>query len=351
MSDRSCIFDQLVLFLPVVGTFPAGYPYLGASKIRSSGWDGESECMITIRLAWIFIAFFAWCAGIAHAGEIRTEAFPSNALGRDMQYVVYLPDGYQNGRSRYPVLYLLHGAGGDERSWLDRGQIKDKADRLIARGAMPPAIIVMPGCPACWWVDGAKDKAEAAFWSDLVPKIDRSYRTIEARGGRVIAGLSAGGYGAVRYALRYPDRIAAAAALSPAVYSQPVPPASAARRQPPFLAPDGRFDQAAWDAQNYPGLLDRYFAQSYRVPLYLVSGDADKLGLAFETSLLFKRMSERQEQLELRIVGGDHSWKVWEATIDQAMQYIFQFTDRPKPAPLTATATKGLEAAPVSANP
>ncbi len=278
---------------------------------------------------------------------------PSKVLGRDMPYVIYLPDGYQGGRQHYPVLYLLHGAGGDEKSWSDRGHIREKADRLIAAGAIPPAIIVMPGCPACWWVDGAKDKAETAFWSDLVPIIDMRYRTIDSRGGRLVAGLSAGGYGAVRFALRYPDRIAAAAALSPAVYTEPVPLLSAARVQPPFLTPDGQFNQAAWDTQNYPALLSRYFSQSFRVPLFLVAGDNDKFGIAFETALLFKRMFERQpDQVELRVVDGDHSWKVWESTIDLAMRYVFQFADKPKQAPRTATATKGFPAAqPVSAHP
>ena len=167
------------------------------------------------RIGWVFIAFFAWQAAAAYAGEIRAESLPSKALGRAMPYEIYLPDGYESGRQHYPVLYLLHGAGGDERSWSERGHIREKADQLIASGAIPPAIIVMPGCPACWWVDGAKDKAETAFWSDLVPTIEMRYRTIETRGGRLIAGLSAGGYGAVRFALRYPDRIAAGAALSP----------------------------------------------------------------------------------------------------------------------------------------
>jgi S-formylglutathione hydrolase FrmB len=305
------------------------------------------------RIGWAFFASLAFHVAVASAGEIRTEIFASKALGRDMPYAVYLPDGYQAGRKQYPVLYLLHGAGGNERSWLERGQIKEKADRLIASGAIPPAIIVMPGCPACWWVDGAKDKAETAFWSDLVPMIDRQYRSIDGRGGRLIAGLSAGGYGAVRFALLYPDRIAGAAALSPAVYANSVPLTSAARVQPPFLGADGKFDQTAWDARNYPPLLERYFAQPLRVPLYLVSGDADKFGLAFETALLFKRVCERQPNgIELRIVGGDHSWKVWETTIDDAMRYVFQFADKPRQMSLTATATKGLNSAePASGNP
>ncbi len=305
------------------------------------------------RIGWLFVAFFVCQSAIAYAGEMRSETFRSVALGREMPYVVYLPDGYQRGRQDYPVLYLLHGAGGDERSWAERGHIKEKADALIASGAIPPTIIVMPGCPACWWVDGPKDKAETAFWSDLVPTIGVRYRTIEARGGRLVAGLSAGGYGAIRYALRYPDRIAAAAALSPAVYTDIVPVSSAARAQPPFLAADGSFNQEAWDSKNYPALLNRYFAQPARVPFYLVSGDKDKFGIAFETTQLFSRMYQRQpDQVELRIVSGDHSWKVWESAIEEAMKYMFKFAEKPKPAPRTAAAKQSvISAEPFSANP
>ena len=84
---------------------------------------------------------------------------------------------------------------------------------LIQIGAIPPAIIVMPGCAASWWIDGAKDKAEQAFWTDLVPYIDSHYRTIASREGRLIAGVSAGGYGATRFGLKYPDQVIAVAAL------------------------------------------------------------------------------------------------------------------------------------------
>lgn len=195
----------------------------------------------------------------------------------------------------------------------------------------------MPGCRACWWVDGAKEQCETAFWSDLVPFIDMYYHTIASRGGRLIAGLSAGGFGAVRYALRYPNQVAAVAALSPAIYTGTVPDSSAARAQPPFLGPGGKFSRAAWDRQNYPALLEHYFAQPYRVPFYLVSGDRDRLGIASETALLFKRLSEHQPgQTELHLVDGDHTWKVWQATIGDAMQYMFQFASKPRRAPRTA---------------
>jgi enterochelin esterase-like enzyme len=299
-----------------------------------------------MRVVFVLIALFACQTCAVTAGEVRFESFGSKTLGRDMPYAIYLPDGYDSGRKLYPVLYLLHGAGGDQKVWAEQGHIRDKADRLIASGAMPPAIIVMPGCPASWWVDGAKENTETAFWSDLVPFVEMRYRAIQARGGRLVAGLSAGGYGAVRFALRYPDRIAAAAALSPAVYAQGVPEISAARIQPPFLNAKGQFDQSAWDRKNYPALLDGYFSQPIRVPMYLVSGDLDKFGVAFETALLFKRMYERQpEQIELRVVDGDHSWKVWEANINEAMRYIFRFADKPRAINQTATA-QGLPSTP-----
>jgi enterochelin esterase-like enzyme len=294
-------------------------------------------------MACVIITFFAWQLKFAKASEIRYEWLLSKALGRRMPYLAYLPDAYMGGQDHYPVLYLLHGAGGDERAWANNGHIKEQADSLIASGAIPPAIIIMPGCPASWWVDGAKEQAETAFWSDLVPVIGMRYRTIETRSGRVIAGLSAGGYGAIRFALRYPGRIAAAAALSPAIYTGPVPQLSAARTQPAFLGPDGQFDRTAWDRLNYPALLEHYFAQPSRVPLYLVSGNSDKLGITSETALLFARLLARQPgKAELRVVEGGHSWVVWEANIGAAMQYMFKFADRPYPAARSAGLPAGM---------
>jgi S-formylglutathione hydrolase FrmB len=119
-------------------------------------------------------------------------------------------------------------------------------------------------------------------------------------------------------------------AFSPAVYAVTPPTWSAARRQPQFLRPDGQFNQALWSAENYPRLVDRYFGQTKQVAFYLVSGDSDKLGIAFETALLFKTLFEKQpEQVELRIVDGGHDWDVWDKTLDDALKYLFLFTQRP----------------------
>lgn len=273
-------------------------------------------------------------AAPAEAGELRREVLHSQALGRDLPFLVYLPDGYEGGALHYSVLYLLHGAGDNETSWKEHGLIGEKADQLIESGSIPPTIIVMPGCPGCWWIDGPKDKAETAFWKELVPEVGKRYRVIDKREGRLVAGLSAGGYGTVRFLMRYPERIAAAAAFSPAIYSELPPSASSSRTHPAFVDQDGRFSQYAWDALNYPSLIDAYFAQPVRVPLFLASGDNDRMGAAFEAALLFKRMIARQPvQTELRIVDGGHNWAVWAQVIDEALRYVYRFAAKPTATP------------------
>jgi S-formylglutathione hydrolase FrmB len=283
-------------------------------------------------VAFNFSFSIAFCSD-SNAGELQHKSVASSALKRDMSYTVYVPDGYQSSDLHYPVLYLLHGAGGDENAWVEHGGIRERADRLIASGAIPPTLIVMPGCRSCWWIDGAKDQAETAFWNDLVPGIASSYRTIDSKAGRLVAGLSAGGYGSIRFAMKYPDRIAAVAALSPAVYAVTPPTNSSARNQTqsPFLGQDGQFDQAAWTARNYPNLTDGYFGQRTRVPIYLMSGDRDGFGIAFETALLFKVLFDKQPDIaKLRIIDGDHSWPVWAAALDEAMTYIYRYAARPE---------------------
>jgi len=283
---------------------------------------------------WVRMAAIAIGVILSHASgwasEVRQHSLNSAALGRELNYLVYLPDGYDNAMTGYPVLYLLHGAGGDESSYVRNGQIRETADRLIASKAIPPTLIVMPGCKDTWWVDGGAGKAETAFWSELVPIVEKMYRANRARNGRLIAGYSAGGYGAVRFALKFPDRIAAAAALSPAVYSELPPAASAAIRQPAFFGAAGTFDAAIWKRLNYTALLPGYLAQPQRVPFYLASGDNDGLGIAYETALLFKRLyDDRPALVKLRVVDGGHTWKVWRPGLAEAMTYIYRFAAPP----------------------
>lgn len=295
-----------------------------------------------LRLVGSILAMLVACASAHAESRLLRETLPSKALGRQFPYVVYLPSGYETGTLNYPVMYLLHGAGGNEESWAKDGKIKATADRLIASQAIPPAVIVMPGCRGCWWVDGTVDQADTAFWQDLVPAIAQRYRVIEGRRGMVVGGLSAGGFGAVRFGMEHPDKVAAVAALSPAVYAVAPPAKSSARFQPPFRRGDGTFDIQSWQSKNYTASIDGYFRQHNRVAFYLMSGDADEYGIVFETVGLFKRLYERQpKHTQLRVIDGTHSWDVWSRSIANAMRYAFRFVDRPQAVNVTASGPSG----------
>jgi enterochelin esterase-like enzyme len=268
----------------------------------------------------------AACICVAHASEVATFEFESQTLERRWGCTVYLPEGYEANQLRYPVFYLLHGNGQKHSDWAANGGIQATADALIASGKIPPTIIVMPDAGTTWYVD-RKEKMETAFFQDLMPEIEARFRTIAARNGRVIGGLSMGGYGALRYVLKYPEKFAAAALLSPAIYDPEPPPNSSARRVGVFGAPD--YDARVWQELNYPSLLEAYFAKQRPVPLFIHSGDDDEFLIEADATKLYSLLRARGQPAELRIVDGAHDWNVWRNAIGEAMTYIYRFADRP----------------------
>jgi enterochelin esterase-like enzyme len=266
----------------------------------------------------------------ALAGEIVAETFRSETLGRDYKYTVYLPDSYKADKDdranfRYPVLFLLHGANGDEVEWVQKGGLRETMDALIARRVIRPMVVVMPGHNQGWWVDGAKEKAETALLKDLMPHASGKYRVETERKGRLLAGLSAGGGGTVNIIFKYPEMFAAAAALSPSVY-EPVPPNnSSGVRHPPFQS-NGKFDAEIWKSLNYPMWLDAYKKSGAIVPLYINSGDHDRFGIVVHAAVLYQRLLAHQPQaVEYRVVDGDHEWMVWRDTLGDALVFMDRY--------------------------
>jgi enterochelin esterase-like enzyme len=271
---------------------------------------------------WLLAAVLAATALAATAGEVFTETFKSEAIGRDYKYTVYLPDGYKTDTRRYPVLYLLHGAGGDENEWLQKGGLRETMDALVARRVIHPMVVVMPGHRAAWWVDGAAEKGETALMKEVLPHAESRYRIDATRANRLVAGLSAGGYGALNLVMKYPQLFAATAILSPAIYD-PVPPShSSGVRNPPFQR-DGKFDPALWQSLNYTAHIEGYKKSGTIVPLYINSGDHDTFSIALHATTLYERLRLHQpKDIELRIVDGDHEWMVWRDTLPNALAFL-----------------------------
>ena len=260
------------------------------------------------------------------ASTVSTREFDSAALERKWSYIAYLPTGYDESDLRYHVLYLLHGNAQKAYDWVERGHIQQTADQLIAAGRIPPAIIVIPEAGTTWFVD-RKEKMETAVVQDLLPEIQRRFRTIERRDGRLVAGLSMGGYGAMRFALKYPETFAAAALLSPAIYGPEPPATSSARRVGVFGSPG--FDVRVWESLNYPALWDAYLAKGMPVPMYINSGDDDQFYIEKDAVDFYEMLRKNKRPAELRIVDGGHSWDVWSGTVGDALVFMFRFAAPP----------------------
>lgn len=155
-------------------------------------------------------------------GSVSKIWYDSPRLGMKRRATVYTPPGYESNREqRYPVLYLLHGMGGDENAWAELGRATQIIDNLIASGEANPMIIVMPNGN----VDMAAAPGESALgltvpttdlphtmdgafeehFPDLVNYIDSAYRTLTDKHSRAIAGLSMGGFHSMQISKEYPE--------------------------------------------------------------------------------------------------------------------------------------------------
>lgn len=164
---------------------------------------------------------------IAH-GDVQTFSYVSKSIDRERDVVVYLPPGYDEGDRSYPVLYLLHGAGGDERTWIDRQQANVILDNLIADGKVEPFIVVMPYGYTTRLAEGQRRRGAADyktdmeefavdFINDLIPQVESRYRVLADREHRAIAGLSMGGGQSLAIGLTHPELFTAVAGFSSAM--------------------------------------------------------------------------------------------------------------------------------------
>ena len=239
----------------------------------------------------------------AFASTVVSRGFHAVALERDWAYTVYLPTGDRINGPRYPVLYLLHDNNGNANDWISQGHLQTTADALIERKEIPPVVIVMPQGGTDWYVD-RKEKMETAFFSDLLPEIETQFAVANQRNGRMIGGVSMGGFGALRYAMTQPEQFCGAMLLSPAIYPNEPPPTSAARRVGVFG--ERQFDLHVWHALNYPAQWQRYMSGPGRLPMFIGAGD-DDLTIQADASVLYTNLRLAGNPAALRIINGAHT--------------------------------------------
>jgi S-formylglutathione hydrolase FrmB len=227
-------------------------------------------------------------------GRVLTLVLDSPAMGDQQHVDVLLPRDYDpTGRTRYPVLYLLHGAGGSYTDWVTHG-VEADIDYTSAADHLGPFITVMPddgkwGFYSDWYgsdIDGASSYPPPAYTTydidELIPWIDAHFPTLATRAGRAVAGLSMGGFGAMSYAARYPDLFSAAGSFSGAVDTDIYyPVGSLALNLLSSAFTDGLPIQCIWGDPITQGVLWHADDPTYLAPnlssvsLFVASGDGN----------------------------------------------------------------------------
>lgn len=253
-------------------------------------------------------------------------SLPSKILKMDRKFAVYLPADYEYSQRSYPVLYLLHGAGDDQSGWIQFGEVKNIADKAIQEGKCTAMIIVMPdgntgqrgyfNSPKGDW------NYEDFFFQELMPYIEKSYRTRPEKRYRAISGLSMGGGGTFMYALHHPELFSAACPLSASVGP---------------VSLDEAFSR--WEKQ-YPGIpkenLTTYFNrhsalqlvnnlpddQKKAVRWYIDCGDDDFLNEG--NCLVHIAMKKKDIPHEFRIRDGAHTWTYWREALPTVLEFVSQ---------------------------
>jgi len=247
----------------------------------------------------------------------REERVPTRNMPGSVPVLVSTPPSYDaEPRRRYPVLYFLHDGQGDERVLVRQG-LTDALDAAMRDGRLPEMLVVCPRGTGTWWVDAFDGGRRMASFlaDDLVPFVDRTYRTRAGRGSRLVAGISMGGYGALRWALARPDLFAAAGGLSPAIQPLSAPFVAAmpffirSSLEAVFGADPTRNDLRKDDL--YQMLLDDA-SLARRAPFLLVRcGTEDKYRLSEIVAFFDRFASAVGLAHEVRFETGVHDWPYW----------------------------------------
>lgn len=255
--------------------------------------------------------------------RVEIVSLESKLVGETLPYIVVLPLEYDQRvavAKRYPVLYLLHGLGGHYDNWTTKTKLADYAVQY-------QMIIVTPEGNDGWYTDSAavpKNRYETYFIEELIPDVQRRYRTVETRAGRGIAGLSMGGYGALKFAAKHPELFSFAGSMSGALDAASWKESDSKgglefiwKSMAPVFGNDGSPTRKTNDVmalyRDWPS--ERIKDLPY---VYLDCGTQDFLfpsNRAFAEILVSRKIPHEYHQLP-----GAHGWVYWDAQVQEVLK-------------------------------
>lgn len=250
-------------------------------------------------------------------GTVEKVWYDSPILGGERRMTVYLPAGYEESGESYPVLYLLHGMGGDEDAWPELGRAVQILDNEIATGMAKPMIVVMPNGNALrkaapgFTADGMyiaegqhsvdPENLFVKAFPEIMDYVEKNYRVKADKGSRAVAGLSMGGGHAWKLGLEYPDSFDFIGMFSPAV----------------------RWNGTGVDETEDPALdalMERQFVNPPKV-YHIMIGEDDFL---FPINVSYVNLlSGKRYPHEFTISGGGHEWRNWRNYLSDFLPELF----------------------------
>ncbi|MFT4787170.1 MAG: enterochelin esterase-like enzyme [Cyclobacteriaceae bacterium] len=279
-----------------------------------------------------YYIFSALCLALISARAQSTvqenHTIKSRILQQEINYTIYLPEGYNSSVRDYPVLYLLHGFTDDHTAWIQYGMMQHLTDQAISSGEALEMIVVMPDADLTWYIntfDGYR--YEDFFIQEFIPYIERSYRIRAQKAYRAIAGLSMGGHGSLLYALKYPELFVASAPLSASVRSnEEFIAMSDEQWDNMFALPFGKNkgkDRITDHLKANTALNiinQRTAAELSQVRYYIDCGDDDHL--IYCNMELHKALKRKFVDHEFRVRDGGHEWSYWRSALPEVLLFV-----------------------------
>ncbi|HMA28583.1 MAG TPA: alpha/beta hydrolase-fold protein [Thermoanaerobaculia bacterium] len=266
-----------------------------------------------------------------HEERVATAALPA-----PVRVLVMTPPSYEAAPARrFPVLYFLHDGGGDEETFF-RERLADALDADMRAQRVPEMLVVVPRGVGTWFIDaqGGASRYARFLTRTLVPFVDARYRTVASRGSRLVAGISMGGYGALRWALAEPGLFCAAGGLSPAVEQMCWP---AVQAMPFFIRPslertfgDDPVKNVLRQNDLYAMLLDDPRLASRAPFLYVRCGTEDKYRLSEIVTFFDRYLDAFGIPHAVVLETGVHDWPYWRRVFPEFVRSLSSHLSLPE---------------------
>lgn len=261
----------------------------------------------------IYLLLFVFTFNNVSAQQVDTVAVFSNKMNKYIKNLIILPEGY-NSNTEYPVVYLLHGYGGNYKIWL--AIKKDLPQQASNRGF----IIVCPDGQNSWYWDSPIDRSsmyETYISEELVKYIDSNYSTISLPKGRAISGFSMGGHGSLWITIRHPYIFGACGSMSGGVDIRPFPNNWDMKK---MIGPY-KNNRKVWDEHTVINQIDKIKPNTLSIII-----DCGKDDFFYQVNEeLHKKMNEKGIKHDYSIRPGAHTFTYWRNSIDYHLDFFSQF--------------------------